>query len=97
MGTASGESFMTGFNELYYSFSPTIADWERENPAFQQAVRAFITPMISTLSIMTLADGGSEAEVLGLGISVIALNLAMYVAAPALAGFTIHKQIRSRI
>ena len=97
MGTASGESFMTSFNELYYSFSPVIADLERENPAFQQAVRAFITPMISTLSIMTLADGGSEAEVLGLGISVIALNLAMYVAAPALVGFTIHKQIRSRI
>ena len=67
---------MTGFNTLYYSFSPTIADWERENPVFQEAVRAFITPMISTLSIMTLAEDGSEVEVLGLGISVIALNLA---------------------
>ena len=30
--------------------------------------------MVSTLSIMTLADSGSEIEVLGLGISVIALN-----------------------
>ena len=95
MSTSAGESFMTGFNELYYSFSPTIADWERENPAFQQAVRVLITPMISTLPIMTYADTGSEAQVLGLGISVIALNLAMYVAIPALAGFAIHKQIKS--
>ena len=88
---------MTGFNQLYYSFSPTIADMQRENPAFQQAVRAFITPMVSTLSIMTLADGGSEAEVLGLGISVIALNLGMYVAAPALVGFAVHRRLRSKI
>ena len=66
MSTSSGVAFMSGFNQLYYSFSPTIADMERENPMFQQAVRAFITPMISTLSIMTLADDGSEAEVLGL-------------------------------
>ena len=58
---------MSGFNQLYYSFSPTIADMERENPMFQEAVRAFITPMVSTLSIMTLADDGSEVEVLGLG------------------------------
>ncbi len=94
--TASGTSFMTGFNQLYYSFSPTIADWERENPMFQEAVRAFITPMISTLSIMTLAENGSEVEVLGLGISIIALNLGMYIAAPALVGFKVHKHIKSR-
>ncbi len=87
---------MTGFNQLYYSFSPIIADMERENPIFQETVRAFITPMISTLSIMTLAEDGNDVEVLGLGISVIALNLGMYIAAPAAVGFTIHKQIKSR-
>ena len=97
MNTSSGMTFMTGFNQLYYSFSPTIADMERENPMFQEAVRAFITPMISTLSIMTLADDGSELEVLGLGISVIALNLGMYIAAPALIGFKVHKHLKSRI
>ncbi len=83
LSTASGVSFMTGFNTLYYSFAPTVADWERENPAFQEAVMALITPMISTLSIMALADEGSEAEVLGLGIAVIALNIGMYVGIPA--------------
>jgi len=96
MSTTSGASFMTGFNQLYYSFSPTIADLERENPIFQEAVRVFITPMISTLSIMTLADNGSEIEVLGLGISVIALNLGMYIAAPAALGFAVSKHLKSR-
>jgi len=93
MSTPSGMAFMTGFNQLYYSFSPTIADMERENPMFQEAVRAFITPMISTLSIMTLADNGSEVEVLGLGISVIALNLGMYIAAPAVVAWQIKKRL----
>ena len=96
MSTSSGAAFMSGFNQLYYSFSPTIADMERENPMFQEAVRAFITPMVSTLSIMTLADDGSEIEVLGLGISVIALNLGMYIAAPALIGFKVNQIIKSR-
>jgi len=96
MSTESGAAFMTGFNQLYYSFSPIIADMERENPMFQEVVRAFITPMISSLSIMTLAEDGSEVEVLGLGISVIALNLGMYIAAPALIGFKVHNHIKSR-
>ncbi|MCH8085320.1 MAG: hypothetical protein IIC15_02690 [Thaumarchaeota archaeon] len=96
MSTASGAAFMTGFNQLYYSFSPTIADMERENPMFQKVVRAFITPMVSSLSIMTLAEDGSEFEVLGLGISVIALNLGMYIAAPALIGFKVHNHFKSR-
>ena len=84
LSTESGSSFMGGFNSLYYSFSPAVADLERESPVFREAVKLFITPMLSTLSIMTLADEGSESQVLGLGISVIALNLGMYIAAPAI-------------
>ena len=59
-------------------------------------VKITLTPMISTLSIMTLAEDGSEAEVLALGISVIALNLGMYIAAPAVIGFKVHKHLKSR-
>jgi len=95
MSTSSGAAFMTGFNTLYYSFSPTIADMERENPIFQQAVKAFITPMVSTLSIMTLAEDGNESQVFGLGASIIALNLGMYIAAPAITGFAISKRLRN--
>ena len=96
MSTDSGSAFMTGFNQLYYSFSPTIANMERENPFFQEAVRVFITPMISTLSIMTLAENGSESDVLAAGISVLALNLGMYIAAPVTAGFAVSKHLKSR-
>jgi len=96
LSTTAGALFMTGFNQVYYSFSPTIADWERENPVFKEAVRAFITPMISTLSIMSLADEGSESQVLGLGISVIALNLGMYVVAPTFIAYKIKKHIVSK-
>ena len=94
--TTSGTSFMTGFNTVYYSFAPTVADWERESPMFKEVVKTMITPMLSTLSLMSLADEGSEVEVLGLGISVIALNLGMYIAAPALIGFKVNQIIKSR-
>jgi len=94
--TSSGTVFMGGFNTLYYSFAPTVADLERENPMFKEIVKTAITPMLSTLSIMSLADEGSEADVLGLGISVIALNLGMYIAAPALIGFKVNQIIKSR-
>ena len=94
MNTESGSAFMTGFNELYYSFSPTIADMERENPMFKEAVKLGLTPMLSSLAIMENAE--TESEVLGLGLSVIALNLGMYIAAPALIGMKVHQQIKSR-
>jgi hypothetical protein len=94
MNTESGSAFMTGFNELYYSFSPYIADMQRESPMFKEAVKLGLTPMLSSLAIMQNAD--SESEVLGLGLSVIALNLGMYIAAPALIGMKVHQQIKSR-
>ena len=93
MSTSSGTAFMTGFNQFYYSFSPIIADMERENPLFKDAVMAFITPMISTLSIMTLADEGNEMEVFGFGVSVIALNLGVYLATPFMIGFLVYRHI----
>ena len=79
--TASGTQFMGTFNDIYYSFSPIIADYERENPMFKEIVKVGLTPMLSSLAIMENAD--SESEVLGLGLSVIALNLGMYIGLPA--------------
>ena len=82
MNTESGTAFMITFNEAYYSFSPYIADMERENPLFKEAVKLAITPMISSLSLMENAN--SESEVLSIGISVIMLNLGMYLGIPAI-------------
>ena len=85
LSTQSGTTFMTGFNQFYYSFSPIVADLERENPVFKEVVKLAITPMLSTLSIMTLAEDGSEIEVLGLGLSVLALNFGIYFIIPTIA------------
>ena len=84
LNTESGTSFMNTFNEFYYSFSPIIADYERENQIFREMVKIAITPMISSLSILNYVDMDSEAEVLGYGISLIMLNLMMYVGIPAM-------------
>ncbi len=88
--TESGTSFMNTFNDVYYSFSPTIADMEREHPMFKEAVKIAITPMISSLSLMENAN--SESEVLSIGISVIALNLGMYLGIPAIVIVGIKKK-----
>ena len=81
--TRSGSLFMESFNDLYYSFSPIIADYERENPAFKEMVKVAITPMISSLSILNHVDMDSDVEVLGYGIFLIVLNGLMYVGIPA--------------
>jgi hypothetical protein len=91
MSTESGVSFMTGFNQFYYSFSPVIADYERENPLFKEAVKIGLTPMLSSLSILSAVDVDSEQEMLGYGIAIIMANIGMYLGAPAIVIFGIKK------
>ena len=81
--TTSGSAFMTAFNSFYYSFSPTVADWERQNPIFKEIVKATITPLISTLSILNYLHIDSEPEMVTYGIGIILLNAGMYFVAPA--------------
>jgi hypothetical protein len=95
LSTLSGTAFMTGFNEFYYSFSPTIADWERANPIFQDAVRITITPLLTSLSILKHVDIDSEEEMLGYGISLIILNLGMYFVAPAIVIVKLKKRFQN--
>ncbi len=83
---------MESFNDFYYSFSPFIADYERENPVFKEAVKLVITPMISSLSILNYVDMDSEESVLGYGISLILLNIGMYVGIPAMVIIGIRKR-----
>lgn len=80
--TESGTNFMNGFNEFYYSFSPLIADYERENSLFKEVVKLAITPMISSLSILNHVDLETDTEVISYGISLILLNVGMYVGVP---------------
>ncbi len=91
MRTEFGATFMTGFNQLYYSFSPYIADMERENPLFKEMVKITITPMLSTLSILNYVEMDSEAKVLDYGISLILLNGMMYVGIPVIGIMRLRK------
>jgi len=90
--TQSGSTFMTGFNQFYYSFSPAVADYERENPAFKETVKIAITPMLTSLAILNYVDIDSEEEMLGYGIGIILLNIGMYFIAPAAIIFKIRKR-----
>ena len=90
LATPSGAAFMAGLNQIYYSFSPAVADWERQNPLFREAVRAAITPMLATLTILDRAD--SDHGVLAYGAGIIALNAGIYVAAPAAAAYAALKR-----
>ena len=89
--TESGTSFMTAFNQFYYSFSPTIADYERENPVFKESVKLAITPLLASLTLLQFADIDSESEMLGYGIGVILLNVGIYFVIPAVFIMKIRK------
>jgi len=91
--TQSGQSFMQGFNSFYYSFSPTIADYERENPVFKEAVKVTITPLVASLSLLNYVDLSSEESVLGYGIGIILMNVGMYFVAPAIVISRIRKSV----
>ena len=81
--TQSGTSFMTTFNQFYYSFSPAIADYERENTIFKETVKLILTPLLASLTLLQHADIDSEYDMLGYGIGIILLNIGMYFVAPA--------------
>ena len=82
--TQSGTLFMNGFNQFYYSFSPAVADYERENPVFKEAVKLTLTPLLASLTLLQYVDIDSESEMLGYGIGIILLNIGVYFVAPAI-------------
>ena len=95
MATQSGTAFMTGFNQFYYSFSPAVADYERENPVFKETVKVALTPMLSSLALLNFVNVDTEEQMLGWGISLILLNIGMYFVAPAVIIAKIKKRLRN--
>ena len=91
--TESGYAFMAGFNQFYYLFSPAVADYERENPAFKETVKLTLTPLLTSLTLLQYADIDSESEMLGYGIGVILLNIGMYFVVPAILIMKVKKRI----
>ena len=94
MQTTSGHAFMTGFNQVYYSFSPYVADFERENVVFKETVKVALTPMLTSFSILSHVPIDTEQEMLGYGIGVILLNIGMYFIAPAVLITVLRKKLR---
>jgi len=94
MSTQSGTTFMNGFNQFYYSFSPAVADYERENPVFKEAVKITLTPLLTSLTLLNYVDVDTEEEMLGYGIGIILLNVGMYFVAPAAAIIAIKNRIK---
>ena len=89
--TDSGMAFMTSFNQFYYSFSPTIADFEREQPIFKEVTKIALTPMLSSLSLLNYVEINSEQEMLGYGISIVLLNIGMYFGIPLFGIVKVHQ------
>ena len=79
-------------------FAPKIdsiqntSSMERSLLLFREMVKIAITPMITSLSILNYVDMDSEIEVLGYGISLILLNIGMYVGIPAVVIVGIRKK-----
>ena len=94
MSTESGTAFMTGFNQFYYSFSPQIADYERENPVFKEAVKVTLTPLLTSLTLLNYVEIDSEEAMLGYGIGIILLNVGMYFVAPAVLIISLKKKLQ---
>ena len=81
--TESGRAFMSAFGAAYYSFSPYVADLEREHPLLRQAAAVLVAPMLHALQVVGMAEPGSDASVAAYGALAIALVAGIYVAAPA--------------
>ena len=95
--TQSGTEFMILFNSVYYSFSPYVADYERENLLVKESVKILITPMLYSLSILNYTELNSEYDVLGYGIVLIILNAGIYLAVPAIVLSQMLKYTKSKI
>ena len=91
--TESGSAFMAGFNQFYYSFSPVIADYERENPVFKEAVKLTLTPLLVSLTLLQHTDIDSDLDMLVYGTGIIILNIVMYLVAPAILILKIRKRV----
>lgn len=80
MATAVGSSFLNVFNTVYYSFSPIVADIERNNSFLQESVRAGITPLLAILQIAKLSSvGDGELSILTSGIVASSFIGAVYL------------------
>lgn len=86
LSTVSGSAFMNVFNNAYYSFSPQVADYERQNPWLQDTVKISIYPLFGILMLSERVHnvvGGGELGAVLAGTSASVLIGAIYLSVPA--------------
>ena len=81
LSTASGSAFMNTFNSIYYSFSPQVADYEREQPWLQATVKAALYPLFGILTVSERAHAliGGEAGSIMAGATASSMIGAIYL------------------
>lgn len=98
MSTMSGASFMTAFNGVYYSFSPSVADAERQNPYLRDTIKTGIYPLLGILEVSQISQVvKSEYSVIGAGVLVSTLLGATYLWPAGLAVKSVRKGIRPNL
>lgn len=95
LSTDSGRWFISTFNQVYYVFSPTIADMQRENPVLKNTVLLSMQPMLISLGLMEYAD--SELKVSVYGVFTILFNVATYVVGPVFVGIWLLRRVKKRL
>ncbi len=76
LSTASGSAFMKVFDSVYYSFSPQVAEYERDQPWMQSTAKLALYPLFGILMgaehVHAVAGGGEIGAILaGLVTSVL--------------------------
>jgi peptide/nickel transport system substrate-binding protein len=81
LSTASGSAFMNTFNSIYYSFSPQVADYERDQPWLQATVKAGLYPLfgILTAAERSYSISGGELGSVAAGATASTLIGAVYL------------------
>ncbi len=97
LATRSGSVFMDGFNAVYYSFSPAVADMERQSPELRAAIQTAMAPLLATLGLLAHAGIETEYEMLAYGAAVLALSTAVYAGPPVVAVRVAGSLYRSRM
>jgi len=87
--TFAGSMFMNVFNAWYYSFSPSVADYERQTPWLQSIVRELILPLLAILkisaSVYNYLNPIAEFGIVIAGVVASLLIGAVYFMPPAVA------------
>lgn len=96
--TRTGSSFMIAFDAWYYSFSPIVAAFIRENPTVRTVVKLALYPLIGILriggAIFHLVPASQETSAVITGLVVSSLIGSVYLSVPLAALFTYSAKAR---